>query len=431
MSINLTRDFIFLKEQAISDWESSKQNSQWTHLQTFDYWQKRQNEKYLNTVVDKLLYLLRPLTPDNFSSTAVQTQLETFFIKAIIDCPFLMAPEKKYLSDSTQLEASKAFLDQFLAEDGQLSIENLGQAMRNFWIANLLQACFGKPIQNTEALYGYSLLYPYSDNLMDSLTSDKSEKIAFCKRLTAQLHGNSQKSHSLEENRIFELVDKIYEQYPIADFPSVQMGLLAIHEAQLSSLDQQQANLMPYEIDLLGKCFQKGGTSLLADGLLVDPHMNLEFQQFCYGFGAILQLCDDLQDTKADFEAHHFTLFSQLKSHYSLDPLLMKMNGFLDHLMDQLRNLSPKSEFDLPLVISKNTRLLLLFAILDNERAFTRPFVKDVYKHLPIRPKSLKKLAKKMKNNSKQMKLFTSFLGKNSVLDQSIDELKNSLTSIS
>ncbi len=431
MSINLTRDFIFLKEQAICDWESSKQNSQWTHLQTFDYWHKRQNEKYLNDVVDQLLNLLRPLTPDDFSSTAIQIQLESFFIEAIIDCPFLMAPEKEYLSSSTQLEASKAFLNQFLAEDGKLSIENLGQAMRNFWIANLLQACFGKTIQNTEPLYGYSLLYPYSDNLMDSLTSDKSEKVAFCKRLTAKLHGNLQKGRTSDEIRIFELVDKIYAEYPIEDFPTVQMGLLAIHEAQLSSLDQQQSNLMPYEIDLLGKCFQKGGTSLLADGLLVDPNMTLEFQQFCYGFGAILQLCDDLQDTKTDFEAHHFTLFSQLKGHYSLDPLLIKMNGFLDHLMDRLRKLNPQSEFDLPLVISKNTRLLLFFAILDNERAFTRPFVKDVFKYLPIRPKSLKYLAKKLKNNSKQMKLFASFMGNDSMLEQSIDELKNNLTSIS
>lgn len=430
MSSNTCSPINQLKEQAVSRWESVSDTDTWPALPSYNYWQKRANEKYLQAAADALLAIIKPLTPADFQSEAVQKQLVDFFGAAIEKCPFLSKEEKAYLCNCTQLSASKAFLDQFLTEDANLTLENLGQAMRNFWIANLLQACFGKPIENTQALYGYSMLYPYTDNLMDSLTSSKEEKSAFCKRLTRHLQGSSQSAQSDEEARIFQLVDKIYASYPIKDFPSVSMGLLAIHDAQSQSL-KQQAKLLPYEVDLLGKSFLKGGTSLLADGLLVKPDMSQEEQQFCFDFGAILQLCDDLQDMESDYQSQHQTLFSQLKSCYALDPLLKRLNGFLEINLNQLANLSTASAFDLPLVIGKNTRMLLLFAALDHERAFTKPFVIEAYSRLPIRPKALKKLAKQFRREMKGMALISSSSASAPYMDRSVADLKKDLTTSS
>lgn len=425
MSNSNKRVLVHLKEQAISDWESAVYLSCWEPLQRFTYWQKRQNEQYLKLASSNLIELLKPLTREDFTSERVQSELESFFQHAIHQCPFLLEDEKKYLCSSSQLEASKSFIDQFMNEDSKLTIENLGQAMRNFWIANLLQACFMKPITNTEALYGYSLLYPYSDNLMDSLTSDKEEKTAFCKRLTAHLLGESQQGHTPEEDRIFALVDKIYNDFPIVQFPSVQMGLLGIHEAQAESLKQQQPHLLPYEIDLLGKSFQKGGTSLLADGFLVKPDMSEKEQLFCFGFGAILQLCDDLQDAESDYQAQHFTLFSQLKGRYALDSLLKKMNGYLEFLMKQLGQINEQTTYDLPLVIGRNTKLLLAYAILDHQQCFTRKFIKEINAYLPIRPRAMKKIARQLKSETKQMNLFTTMDTAVNLMHQPIEVLKN------
>lgn len=427
----LTRDILHLKERAVHNWENAQRDNKWGHMNRYTYWQKRVNEKYLQIATERLIEILKPLKPDDFYTDEVQHQLESFFMNAILQCPFLLDAEKNYLCNSTQLTASRQFIEQFLKEDSNLTVENLGQAVRNFWIANLLQVCFSKPVENAEALYGYSMLYPYTDNLMDSLTSDKSEKLGFCKRLTAKLLGESPKSASDNEARIFELVDKIYCQYPIETYPTVQMGLLAIHDAQAESLKQQQDYLMPYEIDLLGKSFHKGGTSLIADGFLVKPDMSEAEQDFCFGFGAILQLCDDLQDIESDILSNHYTLFSQLKGRYALDPLVEKLNGYLDKLMSELNEIRQPSEYDISLVIARNTRLLLLYAILDNERAFTKPFIQNANEFLPIRPSSLRKIARKLKSETKQMTLFQKLPKKTALSDLSIEQLKNDLTHIS
>lgn len=404
---NMTKHIMQLKDIAIQNWEAANHHSEWTYMKRYNYWQKRVNEKYMLIATERFLEILRPLKTEDFYTEAVQQQLESFFINAILQCPFLFEEEKKYLCNSHQLAASKQFIDQFLKEDGHLSIEDMGQAMRNFWIANLLQVAFNKPLENTEALYGYSMLYPYTDNLMDDATLSKQEKGEFCHRLTEKLLGNiGIQAHTVEEARIFELVDKIYGQYPIEVYSSVQSGLLSIHDAQAESLKQQQVSLMPYEVDLLGKSFYKGGTSLIADGFLVKPEMNHAEQVFCFSFGAILQLCDDLQDIERDYASHHYTIFSQLKGHYALDALLDKLNGYLESTMVELDALSTQTDYDLTLVIARNTRLLLLYAICDNECCFTKPYVRNIYDMLPIRPSALKKVLKKMRKETRAMPLF-------------------------
>lgn len=428
----MTREILHLRELAVSKWEAATHSQEWTYMQRYNYWEKRVNEKYLIIATERLLEILKPLKPEDFQTESVQKQLEAFFINAILQCPFLLEEEKKYLCNSAQLSASKQFIDQFLKEDSQLKVEDLGQAMRNFWIANLLQAAFGMPIENTEALYGYSMLYPYTDNLMDDLTQDKSQKNAFCMRLTEKLLGHTiEEPLAPNELRIHALVDKIYAQYPVDQFVTPQLGLLAIHDAQAESLKQQQQVLMPYEIDLLGKSFYKGGTSLIADGFLVKPDMSPNEQAFCFAFGAILQLCDDLQDIEGDLRAHHYTLFSQLKSHYALDPLLDKLNGYLEATMAELDEIYEQKEYDLPLVIARNTRLLLLYAILDNERCFTKPYVQKIYEYLPIRPVALKKVLKKVRREARLLPLFQRMPSKTSLTDYSVADMKKDLTNIS
>lgn len=421
----MTKNILLLKDIAIQKWENAQHHSEWTYMKRYTYWEKRMNEKYLLIATERLLEILKPLQPEDFYTETVQNQLESFFINAILQCPFLLEEEKKYLCNSKQLQASKQFIDQFLKEDGHLSIENMGQAMRNFWIANLLQVAFNKPLENTEALYGYSMLYPYTDNLMDDPAQDKQQKKSFCHRLTEKLMGLTDvKATSQAETRIYELVDKIYDQYPIKTYPSVQIGLLSIHDAQAESLKQQQANLMPYEIDLLGKSFYKGGTSLIADGFLVKPDMNLKEQVFCFSFGAILQLCDDLQDIESDYTSHHYTIFSQLKGHYALDTLLDKLNGYLELTMAELDEICAQDEYDLSMVIARNTRLLLLYAVSDNECAFTRPYVKKVHEMLPIRPAALKKVLKRMRRETRTMPLFKKMPVNTRMTDLSVEVIK-------
>ncbi len=392
--------FNAIKEQVLSDWENIFYTERWNDLPSFTYFEKRNNEKYIKRVVDELIHLLKTL--DFHSNLEELTpHFNDFFATIIAQCPFLTPDEVKYLTSKEQLEATKAFLDQALKEDANLSVESLGQAIRNFWITTLLQTAYGKKVTFTQPLYGYSMLYPYTDNIMDSQNDEMGSKANFCKKLTLHLL-NLGDSKDFSQNkdpyeRVWAQVRKIYDTYPPEQYRNVQNSLLAIHEAQIDSLKQQKSSMLPYEIDLLGKSFYKGGTSVLADAFLVNPELPQSAQVFAYTYGAILQLCDDLQDMATDKEAQHYTLFSQLKDHYVLDPMLNKINGFIDHSMTLLESLKLPTEYNIQLIISKNTRLLLAYAVIQHEFAFSKGYVRKVSSYLPIGPKALKKAMKRIK----------------------------------
>lgn len=55
---------------------------------------------------------------------------------------------------------------------------------------------------------------------------------------------------------------------------------------------------------------EKGGTSVLADGYLVNGDMTEEDALFAFGLGVALQLVDDLQDTSRDIAVNQHTLFT-------------------------------------------------------------------------------------------------------------------------
>lgn len=416
-----------IKEQVLSNWENSSYTEHWTGMPSFTYFEKLTNEKYLKNITDELIRRLKKVDlqerPENFESL-----FNDFFTTIISQCPFLSKDEIDYLKSKEQLEATKAFLQKAFEEDAELSLEGLGQAIRNFWIITLLQTAYGKKVSFTEPLYGYSMLYPYTDNIMDSQTDSRALKNIFCKKLTLHLlNMEDPESHSDGVDpfeKVWIQIKKIYSLYPPSEYRNVQNSLLAIHEAQIESLKQQQSSILPYEVDLLGKSFYKGGTSVLADAFLVDPNLSHDGQVFAYTYGAILQLCDDLQDMVADKEAQHFTLFSQLKDHYVLDQMLNKINGFIDHSITLLASLNLTSEYNIQSIIEKNTRLLLAYGVLDNEFAFSKSYVQKVNRYLPIRPKVLKKSLKRIKKAVRENTSFYKIFSKNTVDDFKLSNVK-------
>jgi hypothetical protein len=87
------------------------------------------------------------------------------------------------------LIATKDFIRKAGEFDKELSQNEIFQALRNVWVMLGLQSFFGKEIKITPSLLAYSLLYPYTDNLIDSPTISKSEKLEFCTRFALRLDG--------------------------------------------------------------------------------------------------------------------------------------------------------------------------------------------------------------------------------------------------
>ena len=71
--------------------------------------------------------------------------------------------------------------------DPDLSLVDTTQACRNAWTVCGIQPLLGDPMQMTPAIIGYSLLYPYSDNYLDSERISTERKLAFSARFRDRL----------------------------------------------------------------------------------------------------------------------------------------------------------------------------------------------------------------------------------------------------
>lgn len=240
---------------------------------------------------------------------------ETFFplFKGFLETVFDFEKEhlEIILSDAFK-HVSKDFFEKARKFGPELSPENIYQGLRNVWIMNGIQLMINRPVEVTPSVFAYSMIYPYSDNFLDNPEITKTEKAEFNLRFNRRLHGEKILPQNFTESQLFKLVDMFEEQYNRSDFPEVYESLYAIQKGQTDSLRLLGAtNLEEGEITQI--CFEKGGTSVLADGYLVAGKLTPEQEQALFGYGVFLQLLDDIQDIKEDTEADTKTLFSGLE----------------------------------------------------------------------------------------------------------------------
>ncbi|HPT32897.1 MAG TPA: hypothetical protein PLW67_13695, partial [Prolixibacteraceae bacterium] len=186
------------------------------------------------------------------------------------------------------VEVSRAFFEKARLFDPSLKKDEIYQAMRNVWIMNGLQLLLGKKVEITPSIMAYSLLYPYSDNILDDAELSNAEKVAFSKRFESRLAGKGAMAANSRENKISALVGMIEEQFPRALYPEVHGSLMAIHRAQTQSLQLSGAKAELTDEEILRISFDKGGCSVLADGYLVAGTLPEEISRFFYGYGVWL-----------------------------------------------------------------------------------------------------------------------------------------------
>ena len=72
------------------------------------------------------------------------------------------------------------------AFDESMTIDDVSQALRNLWIMNLFQSLFGLAVRSTDAVFAYSMLYPFTDNYLDDPRLSPAAKADFNRRLARQ-----------------------------------------------------------------------------------------------------------------------------------------------------------------------------------------------------------------------------------------------------
>jgi len=358
--------------------------------------EKKSVEKELSNIVGRLSsepartsFLDGTLEPARTEELASNLRPVFKRLLRLIDLPL----EAVY--DARFLESTRRFLQAARDFDPGLSIASAYQALRNVWIMNSLQFDLGLPVEHTDAVFAYSMVYPYLDNVLDEAETSETEKLALVAKLKAWLEGAERSADTPREEKLCDLVKLIERRYARPDFPGVYRSLLAIYNAQVKSLLQQRVAGSPSPEDILAISLEKGGTSVLADAYLVAGRLEPADEAFCFGFGTFLQLADDLQDIAEDARCGHRTLFSRQAGRAPLDGRAVKLDRYLTAVLERARLGATPSRSALCDAIGSGLSLMFLESVGKHPDYFSRSFVRRSKQAFPVRFSYLRKLRRR------------------------------------
>lgn len=397
----------------ISNYKSEFSNLWWNTSQnfnldrkTYSFKEKIFNEHKINTFLDELFSMLKDCPAENTEinswKESLWKKIQTFgkeigFLDDEISSSFsdnLLPITSKFIKDSKDFDKDIKLCDVF-------------QALRNVWIVNLIQWIVNDSVSYSNSIFAYSMLYPYTDNFLDDPNISKSRKKeindAFNKILYCTPNDLTQDNYV---QGFSNLISMIRVEHPIYEYPDVSHSLISIHNAQCKATSVQSDSFPPYSSDILSVSIDKGGTSVLADAYIIYGTVSETLCKFAYGYGVLLQFCDDLQDTLKDSETNSMTIFSQLHSKWDLDIITNKLFNYIDEVLSYNSDFISNSSIN-PFV-KKNIEFLILEAIAQNNKDYSKEYIKKITPYFPFRLRYLKKLYKKL---SKKYERFQSNSG--------------------
>ena len=294
------------------------------------------------------------------------------------------------------VESVEEFARQARRFDPNISTEDIYQAGRNAWSMNLMQYLMGVPVEVTPAVLAYSLLYPYTDNYLDDPGIPARVKADFNSHFEQRLEGTPLQPADAGEQKIFDLVGLIEDQFDRHLYPELYASLMAIFRAQTKSLRLQLPNASPYEVDVLGLDLEKGGTAVLADGYLVAGSLTPFQREFSFYYGAFTQLMDDLEDVEQDRRDGIMTVFSQTARHWPLDAVTSRLIVFGNGLLDAMGQFHVAGLETLEEIMRKCIIPLMIDSASRVGHLYSRGYMLELEKHSPYRFSQLKKVRRKV-----------------------------------
>lgn len=290
--------------------------------------------------------------------------------------------------------ASLDFVRRARAFDPTLEPEDLFQALRNVWIANSLQLLLERPVEGSEAVFAYSLLYPLTDNHLDDPAVGPAAKLAFQRTLGARLAGEPVHAAGRRERDVFRLVARLERTWPRERWPEVWESLLAIHHGQEGSLLQQENGVLD-ESQLLALSIAKGAASVWADATLVAGTVDAGTLRFAVGYGFALQLLDDLQDARDDRAAGHRTLFSTALDRGPLDDLVARLFHFVAAVVEEEPRFAAPQLAAVRDLIRRNCVSLIVGAVACDPALCSRRFGRRLERRWPFAFAAQRRLAER------------------------------------
>ena len=287
----------------------------------------------------------------------------------------------------------------------ELSPENIYQGLRNVWIMNGLQLMMNIPVEITPSVFAYSMIYPYSDNLLDDPNISRKEKQEFSFRFNRRLHGENLSPLNHTEAQLFQLVAMFEKQYSRNDFPEVYQSLYAIQKGQTDSLKLLKSDGLT-ENEIRRVCFEKGGASVLADGYLVAGNLTKPEEQALFGYGVYLQMLDDIQDMKEDADSNTKTMCSYLNKK-NLGEFVNKTIHFGREVLEEMKCFkAPNVDVFLNLM-NRSIETMAIESVGLNESGFSKDYLVEMEKYSPLHFDYIRQ--KKSQSKSQRFALFQKY----------------------
>ena len=305
--------------------------------------------------------------------------------------------EAEVLRRPDMTRATEDFIRQARADDPDLRAEDLGQALRNVWVIHYFMLLQTGAVRHSQASLGYSLLYPYTDNVLDDPRQTMEQKRVRSQRLGLRLAGIELPPLDESEARVFQQLDRIDSEFSRCRVPELHMALLAIHRSQVASLRQQGTERLD-EDELLRLSVAKGGSSVLVDSYLVDGRPTPEMARFAFVYGVALQLADDLQDVESDLAAGHQTLFTLASERGRLEREVWRLVRFLDASLELRppRAGQHTGDADLGALARASMVHLMIQAVGAQPRVFPRALRRRLGRYSPVTFGQARRLRRKL-----------------------------------
>ncbi len=393
-----------LKRKCVKVWESTPDTFPLFH-RSYTASDHAANDVRLRAFIDDSIRLVKSFKGNG---TDDPTQWGNSFKSLIYDCGVnvigLGDDSMRLLLDGGFCDVTSEFISEARSFDAAFKLDDILQSLRNAWIMNCIQRLMGKDIALTPSILAYSMLYPYTDNFIDTNRISAKKKSGTNNKLGRRLAGEPVASETPLENRIFKLVDMIEAQYDRSRYPMVYKSLTGIHDAQVRSMLQDGSDDLAGN-DLLDISVEKGGSSVLADGCLIKGSLSEAESEFIFCFGILLQLIDDLQDIGTDKINGHRTLFSMDSDKDTVQSLTNRLINFTINVMDTDDSFTCTEAKQIKELIKNSIVFLVMGAVACNDGIYGRKYLAALQEHSPIDFRCLKSCYKKIGREYGKLKL--------------------------
>ncbi len=274
----------------------------------------------------------------------------------------------------------KEFMRQVRKFSPELSFDEIGQALRNYIVYAMFKKIHRDNSGFSRAGFGYSMLYPFTDNFIDNSNTTSAEKAEYNQIIRDKLKGKKVFPSTTHHKKTCALLDDIETIFPRETHPMTSHLLLMMLDAQESSLQQQDSTTVLSQEERLNISIYKGGISVLIDRYFVSKELREADILFYIGLGFFLQLADDLQDIKEDSENGYQTLFT-----FNLDPVHEEelVNQLLHYIYHIMNSFQAENDHFKDFVLL-NCYQLIYTSIIRSKAFFSPEFLEKIERLLPV-----------------------------------------------